>query len=530
MGLYLPEYDHWDATDMAARVSAGEVTPADLLRAAEERLQARNPRINATTLSLLQRAHERVDALPEGPLLGVPMVLKDLLQTIEGYPTSHATKLLKAPKAKVTSELARRFEQAGLQIIAKTNTPELGIMGTTEPRLFGPTRNPWNTDHSAGGSSGGSAAAVAARIVPVGHGGDGGGSIRIPASACGLFGLKPSRGRNSLAPHLAEAWGGFVQEHVLTRSVRDSALILDLTHGVAPGDLYSAPPPTGSFLQATRQRPGALRIGYLDTPMYAGTYDPASKACLADALQKMEALGHHVERVTLPIDVPRMVHAYFVTVAANVAADVDEITRSVGVRPSPSDFEPATWLLNQIGKALDAREVALASRTVQHAAHKMAVWFQTFDLFLSPTIGSEPVRIGQLDLKGADKALLAVLRTVRVGALLRTALHAMADDALAATPNTQLFNQTGLPAMSVPLFTSPDGLPMGTQLAAGYGQEELLFRVAAQLEEAYPWKDRMPSWVADPSGATPAQTPSAAPRAPEGTDAAPAGRGPHAVS
>ncbi len=488
--MLLPDYDQWDATKQAELVRAGEVSPVELLDAAIARVEARNPALNAVVLKLFERAREHVDTLPEGPFRGVPFLLKDLKAALAGTPTSDSSRLSLNYRPKVSSVLVERYEAAGLQIFGKTNTPEFGIMGITESELRGPCRNPWEPRHTPGGSSGGSGAAVAARIVPAAHGGDGGGSIRIPASACGLFGLKPTRGRVTQAPHRGEAWGGFVQEHVLTRSVRDSAAMLDLSDAPAPGDPYWAPPKERPWLEEVGAPVGKLRIAFSPETLYAGETHPDCRAAVDDAVSLLQDLGHNVEEAVPPFNKEEMVRAYFLTVASGVARLVEQTARQAGKKPNPRDFESRTWLLAQIGWKFNSAELVEARDHIQRNSRDVAAFFETYDVFLSSTLASPPMHVGALDVTTTQAMQLALLRKLPLRSLLEVVIDTMGKDALSRTPNTQLFNQTGQPAMSVPLFWNGVGLPIGIQLAASFGDEATLFRLAAQLEEARPWAQR----------------------------------------
>lgn len=487
------EYDQMDATGLAEAVRKKQVSPVELLEAAIERIEARNPALNAVVMPLWERARERVHTLPDGPFRGVPFLLKDLKASLAGTITSNSCRLTQNKVYDYNSQIVEHYEAAGLQIVGKTNTPEFGIMGITEPALRGACRNPWNLAHTPGGSSGGSAAAVAARIVPVAHGGDGGGSIRIPASACGIFGLKPTRGRVSMAPSRGEAWGGFVQEHVLTRSVRDSAAFLDLVDAPVPGDPYWAPPKTRPWIQEVGADPGRLRIAFSLDTLYAGQTHPDCRAAVEDAAALLADLGHDVEEARPPFPLQDMVLAYFHTVAAGVACFVEEAAALAGKKPNPRDFEPQTWILAQIGWKTNAATLTRSRDIMQRVSRDVAGFFEKYDLFLSSTLAQPPIRVGELALTGSQRFQLAILRNLPLQSLLDKALDTLGTDALSRTPNTQLFNQTGQPAMSVPLFWNEAGLPIGVQLAARFGDEATLFRIAAQLEQARPWINK-PGW------------------------------------
>jgi amidase len=490
--MRLPEYDDLDAVALADLVRRGEVSPEELLEAAIERVDARNPQLNAVVYPMFDRARQRAGSLPAGPLRGVPFLVKDLKLQIAGTPTSNSSKLQLRRLANRSSVVAERYEAAGLQILGKTNTPEFGIMGITEPEQRGACRNPWSLDHTPGGSSGGAASAVAARIVPAAHGGDGGGSIRIPASACGLFGLKPTRGRVTMAPFAGEAWGGFVQEHVVARSVRDSALLLDLVDAPTPGEPYSAPPKARPWLAEVGEAPGRLRIAFTRSPLHAGKTHPDCAAALDDAIELLADLGHDVTEARPPFSPRDMVRAYFLTVATGIARFVEIAAEEAGKKPEPEDFEPATWLLALIGWQTTAPRLLAAQQLMHRTSRDVAAFFEAHDMLLTPTLARPPARVGELATSKLELAQIALLSRMPIGALLDVALDKMGSGKLAYTPNTQLFNQTGQPAMSVPLHWNGDGMPIGVQLAARFGDEATLFRVGAQLEAARPWASRKP--------------------------------------
>ena len=388
--------------------------------------------------------------------------------------------------------LAERYEAAGLQIVGKTNTSEFGIMGTCETDLRGPCRNPWQLDHTAGGSSGGAAAAVAARIVPAAHGGDGGGSIRIPAAHCGLFGLKPTRGRVTMAPFAGEAWGGFVQEHVLTRSVRDSALLLDIADPLTPGEPYAAPAKERPWLAEVGVDPGKLRVAFCTEPLYGGEKHPDTTRAVMETVELLTQMGHTVVEARPAFDRAAMVRAYFLTVATGIAWFCRETARAAGVPLRARDFEAATWLLALIGEKAAAPDLLTAQIAMQRTARDVAAFFEQHDVFVTPTNARPPARIGELVLSTAEELQVGLIKALPLRRILDVALDKMGGVKLAYTPNTQLFNQTGQPAMSVPLSWNEAGLPIGVQFAARFGDEATLFRLAARLEEARPWAGRFP--------------------------------------
>lgn len=494
--MRFPEYDRLDALGLAELVARREVTALELLEAALERADRRDPALNALVARYDDEARARArGALPPGPLSGVPFVLKDLLAAWKGHPYTCSMRLMAGYVAPHDAEIVRRFQAAGLVLFAQTNTPELGILGVTEPRLRGPTRNPWDTGHTPGGSSGGSAAAVAARIVPAAHGNDGGGSLRIPASACGIFTVKPSRGRVTLAPAYGEAMGGFATDGVLTRSVRDSAALLDAIDGPAPGDPYAAPPKAGPFLAEVGAPPRPLRVAFTREALFARATHPECAAAVDAAAALLADLGHQVveARPTFPRDA--LVWAYLVTLAAQVAADVAAAARAVGRRPRRGELEPETAALAAGGRVLSAGDLVEARVELERASRSVAAFFEDHDVLVTPTMARPPVRVGELALRPHERLALRAVAGLRS----RRVMHRLFDEIAArtfdATGNTMLFNQTGQPAMSVPLHWTGAGLPVGVQVAARFGDEATLFRLAAQLEAARPWAGRTPPLV-----------------------------------
>lgn len=476
---------HLDATGQAALITSGSLTPQELADAAFRGLDAVDPTLRAVV--------RRLDARPpaDGPFRGVPFVVKDMDGTLAGVPCTMSSRFLEHHVPTTTSEALRRLIAAGLVPLAVTSCPELGILGVTEPELRGPTHNPWSTAHTPGGSSGGSAALVAARVVAVGHGGDGGGSLRIPASACGLVGLKASRGRIPLAP-AGEGWGGLAHPGVMTRSVRDTAALLDVLAGPAPGDPYAAPTADERFADAAARPPGRLRIAVSTASIYGHATHPSCAAAVERTARLLADLGHEVEEAAPTLDRDRLVRAYLLHVAAGVSSTIVAAGETLGRRPTPAGFEPGTWFLHQLGQALPAAELMSARETQHAAARTLAAFFGRYDLWLTPTLAHPPSRIGEMALKPAERAGLAVLRAIPARKALETVLADLADKSLERTPNTMLFNQTGTPAISLPLHEA-DGLPIGVQLAAAYGAEGMLLSVATQLEAAAPWIDRRPA-------------------------------------
>ncbi len=477
----MTELAFMDAHDQAALVRNGDATPVELVDAAIARVEAVNPALNAVIHERFSRAHdEAADAGAErfgGPFRGVPIVVKDLDGGLAGEPFHWGNRLLAAigHTAARDSYLFARLKAAGFVIIGKTNCPEFGLLPTSEPTVYGATRNPWDPDHSPGGSSGGTGAAVASGMVALGHAGDGGGSIRIPASMCGLFGLKPTRGRVSLGPDEGESWSGLVVRHVLTRSVRDSAAVLDVIAGPMPGDPYSAPPPARPFADEAGADPGALRIGIVTTvPNGMATVD-AECAAAADATGALlQSLGHSVEPAYPPALTDDSVIGPFLTIVdVAVGHDVALVARSAGRDVTAADFEALTWSYAERNRTLTTTDYVDALEAIRAWSRRVATWWTDdgFDLLLTPTTAALSPAIGTVQGEDADGALIAAL-----------------PFALFTAP----FNMTGQPAMSVPATWSASGLPVGAQLVAATAREDLLLRVAAQLEQARPWADRRP--------------------------------------
>jgi amidase len=470
----ISDYESYDAIGLAQLVRRGEVTPMELLDAAIERVEARNPAINAVVTRMYDDARRSIQAgLPEGPFKGVPFLLKDLGVYYKGIPTSHGSRLFAGFVPDHDSTLVERYRRAGLVLFGKTNTPEFGLTVTTESRLFGPCRNPWDLERTSGGSSGGAAAAVAAGMVPAAHGSDGGGSIRIPASCCGLFGLKPTRGRVPMGPDVGEGWNGMSVNHAITRSVRDSAALLDVVAGPASGDPYWAPPATRPFLEEVGKDPGLLRIALTTTPPSGAAVDPVCITATRAVGTWCEALGHKVEEASPPVDYDEFKPAVIAIINANVRAMLEIRAKQTGREARPGDVERISWLAAEDGKNATAASYVQAVRTIHRAGRRVVPFFDKYDMLLSPVLLKPPVLLGFLDMMAEDHR------------------HYM-KNLYSFFGFTNLFNATGQPSMSVPLYWTEDDLPIGLQFSARFGDEALLLRLAAQLEEAHPWKNRGP--------------------------------------
>lgn len=488
---HFTEYENYDALGLADLVRCGEIAPSVLLEAAIERATAFNPALNAIIHSWYDKARQSLSSpLPDGPFRGVPFLLKDLVSALAGEPLVQGCKALKNHIPNHDAELVKRFKQAGLVIFGKTNTPEFGLMGTTEPETFGATHNPWNSAHSPGGSSGGSASAVAAGIVPMAHAGDGGGSIRIPASACGLFGFKPSRGRVPTGPDEGELWMGAAVEHVLTRSVRDSAAMLDLLAPPESGAPFRIEAPPGSYLQAAGTPPGRLRIGFCtDLPFGNGRIHPEYRQAVQVTAQRLSDLGHHLEEVRWPADGELMIRCYLTMYFGEVAALLRRLPEWLGRPVRRADVELGTWQLAKLGEHYSAGEFALAHGRWHELSRQVGRFHQDFDILLTPTMAHPPARLGELIPTTLEHAMILAADIFHLHGLVRRLeiVEKITARQLQRMPYTQLANLSGVPAMSVPLAWDASGLPIGLHFSSRFAEEHVLFQLAGQLEEAYPW-------------------------------------------
>lgn len=491
------EYDRYDALGLAELVRRREISPQELVRTAIDRVERLNPELNAVIHRMDDVAlAAAASPVGDGPFAGVPFLLKDLLSWCAGQPVRSGSRILNGFIAPFDSEIVRRYRKAGVIILGKTNTPEFGLTPFTEPALFGPTRNPWDPTRTSGGSSGGAAAAVASGMVPMAGAGDGGGSIRIPASCCGLFGLKPTRGRTPAGPVEGTLWDGAAIEHVLTRSVRDSAAMLDALGGPEPGSPYVTPPPARPFLQEVGVDPGRLRIAFTEQPLLGHEMHEDCRVALRDTVALLESLGHTVVEASPPLDRDEFVHAFLLMVCAQADADLTDAEAATGLRASPANVEIATWALALLGRSYSAGKMAHARRFLERTGRAVGRWFDGYDvdLLLTPTLTSPPFEVGALQPPAHELAALHLLGRLRAGDVLRLAgaLEKAAKRVFDWIANPPLFNVTGQPAMSVPLAWNAAGLPIGMHFAAKFGDEATLIRLAAQLEEAKPWFRKRP--------------------------------------
>ena len=493
------DYGDFDAVGLAALVRSREVSPDELLDEALERTAALNPQLNAVIHLMEGRARDAIAAgLPDGPFKGVPFLVKDLMTAFAGEPMRGGSRLFRDYVPTEDEELTRRYKRAGLVIFGKTNTPELGLTNVTEPELFGPTRNPWNLERTSSGSSGGSAAAVAARIVPAANANDGGGSIRTPASNCGLVGLKPSRGRNPTGPIEADIWFGLIGEHVVTRTVRDSAALLDATAGDYPQQLMKLPAAERPFLEDAAREPGRVRVAFSFDPGLGRSLHADNRAALTATTARLASLGHEVVEVRLPVQADSFVANYAALIAADTAAQLRLAKSLVGREATSDDVELATWMLAKLGEAQSGADLTEAIWDMQAFSRRWLAWSAGFDVLLTPTVGVPPLPIGAYKLPTLQRQAIKLLAALPAGALLsqRPRITEAFAQVFDASPYTMVANVTGQPSMSLPLHWTADGLPMGMLFTARIGDEATLFRLAAQLEQAMPWRDRRPPHAA----------------------------------
>ncbi|OGP51006.1 MAG: hypothetical protein A2Y79_00185 [Deltaproteobacteria bacterium RBG_13_43_22] len=469
-----PEYENYDALELAQLVRKGDISAEELLEAAVNRVEKRNPKLNAVVTKMYDQARASIaSGLPKGPLKGVPFLLKDLGVYYKGVPTTYGCRMFTEAIPDHDSELVARYRKAGLVIFGKTNTPEFGLTVSTEPRLFGPCCNPWNPARTSGGSSGGAAAAVASGMVPAAHASDGGGSIRIPASCCGLFGLKPTRGRISMGPDAGEGWAGMSVHHVISRTVRDSAAFLDATAGAAPGDPYRAPIPKGPFLDEVGKPTGRLKIAFTTTPPSGVSTDQECIKATHEVAKLCEELGHQVEEKAPIVDQKALGPAAVNIINVSTLGLLESKVKELGRELLPEDVENVTWRGVENGKILSAIDYFNSVQTLHRIGRQVARFFMDYDVLLSPVLLKPPILLGKLNMMTSD-------------------MKQYGQELSGFFGFTSLFNATGQPSMSVPLYWTADHLPVGLQFTGRFGEEALLFRLASQLETARPWRKRRP--------------------------------------
>jgi len=491
------EYQSYDGIGLAELVKKKEVTPRELMKVAIERANQVNPKIFAINTPMYSEGLKMADSeLPKGPFEGVPFLLKDLLADYKGFPMANGSMAYKKFNfvSDGDAEIVKRFKKSGVAIFGKTNTPEFGILGFTEPKAFGASRNPWNTDYTTGGSSGGSGAAVASGITPLASAGDGLGSIRIPSSCLGLFGLKPSRGRNPSGPKAGEYWAGAVSQHVLSRSVRDSACMLDQTHGPDIGSAQQIAPPEQPFLQGIERNPKPLKIAFtLKHPLGFDIDKDCQEAVLKTA-RLLENLGHTVEEEGPRFNGEELAKVCLTMLMGQVAADIDETQELMGSQ-SIKQLELVTQTLGLLGKSLSASQYVAEKRKWFHYGQMMDKFHQNYDILVTPTMAQKPFKTGSLQPKPYENVLMKLANTLGLGKLLLKSgiVEEMAKENLRVVPFLQIANLTGQPAMSVPLHWTKENLPIGVHFIAPFAQEGMLLQLAAQLERSAPWSHKVPN-------------------------------------
>lgn len=468
------DYIEFDALGLAQLVRRNEVAPEELLEAAIARIEAINPELNAVITKMYDEARATIaSGVGDGLFAGVPFLLKDLGATFKGVRNTFGSRLFDQYVPNYDNELVRRYKAAGLITMGRTNTPEFGLNGSTESVLLGPCRNPWNTTRSSGGSSGGAGAAVASRMVPIAHGSDGGGSIRVPSSCCGVFGLKPSRGRQPTGPEAGEIWEGFATDHALSISVRDNAALLDVTSSPEIGAPYGIPAPARPFLEEVTRHPGRLRIAFFTKGAASETH-PDCIAAVQDAAKLCEELGHDVTEAAPELDYDALLQAYSLVVDSHTAAMLDSFANNLGMEVTSDTVEPATLEWAERGRKASAADLANTKPIFNVATRTVGRFLMQYDVMLTPTLGTPPPKLGHLDTVNLefDEFYRRIFDFMQF---------------------TWLHNLTGLPAMSLPLYWNAEGLPIGVQIAGRYADEATLYRLAGQLEQARPWREKIPA-------------------------------------
>ncbi|OCA85766.1 6-aminohexanoate hydrolase [Bacillus sp. FJAT-27225] len=490
------EYRDYDALGLAGLVKQKQVHPAELVEEAVRQIEEMNPKLNAVINKLYEKAIQSAENVGfEGTFAGVPMLLKDITQEIEGVSITWGSKSMQTYRAKQDSNYVRLVRKTGALFVGQTNVPEFALMGITEPAYYGPTRNPWNLNHTPGGSSGGSAAAVASGMVPIAGANDGGGSIRIPAAYCGLFGLKPTRGRTPVGPGAGRNWQGASVDHILSRSVRDSAAMLDALAVQDKTAAYLAPPFEGSYLEhASMPLEKRMRFAFsVNSPIGTKVHMECKEAVYKTA-KLLEVMGHQVVEVDIPVDGKRLANSYLTMYFGEVAAVLASLEEVLGRKAKFEDVEPTTWLLGLLGKTTSAEEFVLALREWDKAAYQMEDFHDRYDFYMTPTTAFPPAKISELEPRSFEKLAINLVGRTGMGGILKKAgiVDQIAQQNLARTPFTQLANLTGQPAMSIPIHLTADGLPCGVQFITSRGREDYLFRLAGELEQSNEWLKAAP--------------------------------------
>jgi amidase len=484
-------YKYYDGLGLAELIKNKELQPKEVLQEAIKTIDQHNPLLNAVINKFYEKAERQAEYVElTGTFAGVPMLLKDIAQEVAGEKLTQGSKAFQSYRAQSDSEYVKRVRKTGAVFVGQTNVPEFALMGNTEPAFYGPTRNPWNLDHTPGGSSGGSAAAVASGMVPIAGANDGGGSIRIPGAYCGLFGMKPTRGRTPVGPKVGRNWQGASADHILSRSVRDSAAMLDEIKIFEKAAAFHAPPFDGSYLQMVTTPPGKrFRIAFSVTSPLGGEVDAECKEAVYETARLLESMGHHVEEMDAPVDGRKIAKSYLTMYFGEVAAAIASLDEVLGRKAVMGDVEQTTWILGLVGKATSAEEVVLSIREWDTAAMAMENFHETYDFYMTPTTAFLPAKIGELEPKKSEQLAMQITGKLSMGGLLKKVgiVEQVAENNLIRTPFTQLANLTGQPAMTVPLHLTANGFPVGVQFMAARGREDLLYSLAGVLEQSDLW-------------------------------------------
>ncbi|EMJ97791.1 amidase [Leptospira alstonii] len=486
------EYTYYDAVGLADLVRKKSVHPSELVESAIERIESTNSGLNAVITRFYEDARKAAKSkLPDGSFRGVPTLVKNIVHSIAGAPLTGGSKAFRNFISPTDSEFIKRLRGAGTIFLGQTNVPEFALMGITEPKLYGPTRNPWNLERTPGGSSGGSAAAVASGMVPVATASDGGGSIRIPAAYCGLFGLKPTRGRTPVGPTFGRYWQGASVDHVLSRTVRDSAAFLDALCGIEKSGAFSFEEPKTSFLSEIKKSPGKLRIAFSTQSPIGTPVHPDCVESVVHTAKLLHSLGHKVEEKDAPVDGKAIGRAFITMYFGEVAAQLKNLEPLLKRKARMGDVESVTWILGLLGRTVSAGEFVRNLQEWDKAALAMETFHETYDVYLTPTTAMPPAKIGELEPKLGEKIAMQVVGRLGLGRMLLASglVDELVEKSLSRTPFTQLANLTGQPSVSIPLGQTSDQLPLGLQFTAARRREDILFRLSAQLEKAAPWSN-----------------------------------------
>ncbi|ASV07111.1 amidase [Leptospira interrogans serovar Canicola] len=488
----IPEYTYYDAIGLATLVRKKLIHPIELVESAIQRIETINPGLNAVITRFYEEARKTSKSkLPNGPFRGVPILVKDMVHSIGGAPLTCGSKAFRNYISPQDSEFIKRLRKTGTNFLGQTNVPEFALMGITEPKLYGPTRNPWNLERTPGGSSGGSAAAVASGMVPDATASDGRGSIRIPAGYCGLFGLKPTRGRTPVGPNFGRFWQGASVDHILSRSVRDSAAFLDALCGIEKSGAFSFEEPKTNYLSEIKKSTGKLKIAFSTQSPIGTKVHPDCVESVIQTAKLLHSLGHKVEEKDAPIDGKAIGRSFITMYFGEVAAQLKNLETILGRKVRMNDVEPVTWILGLLGRTISGGEFVLNLQEWDKAALAMETFHETYDVYLTPTTAMPPSKIGELEPKLGEKIAMQIVGHLGLGKILFASglVDELVEKSLSRTPFTQLANLTGQPSVSIPLSQTSDRLPLGLLFTAARRREDILFRLSSQLEKAVPWSN-----------------------------------------